>query len=53
MYGKTMKDDRVRDTHVANQGRIFSWDTPSPITGHPGDDPNCRCEPIPVISRKR
>lgn len=39
----TVGDDRVRPTHVANEGKTFSWDKPSPVTGHPGDDINCRC----------
>lgn len=43
----TSRDDRVRPTHVANEGQEFSWDDP-PATGHPGDDYNCRCVPIPT-----
>lgn len=43
----TCRDDRVRPTHRTNDGVIFAWSDPSPITGHPGDDPNCRCQPIP------
>jgi SPP1 gp7 family putative phage head morphogenesis protein len=45
----TMRDDRVRPTHAANEGRIFRWDTPSPITQHPGHDPNCRCLAVAII----
>lgn len=44
----TSGDERVRDTHQANDGKIFSWSDP-PATGHPGDDFNCRCVAIPVI----
>lgn len=40
--------DRVRKTHQANNGRIFEWGDP-PATGHPGDDPLCRCTAIPII----
>lgn len=39
---RTSGDDRVRASHAANNGRIFSWDAP-PETGHPGVDYNCRC----------
>jgi len=45
----TMGDDKVRPSHVANSGQIFTWDSP-PATGHPGTEYNCRCgsEPIQV-----
>lgn len=46
----TSLDERVRPTHEANEGRIFRWDSPSSITGHPGEDINCRCVAIPVFS---
>ncbi len=36
------EDDKVRTSHAANDGKIFSWDDP-PETGHPGDDYGCRC----------
>lgn len=36
-------DERVRPTHRANNGKFFRWDTPPPVTGHVGHDPNCRC----------
>ncbi|MEM7617514.1 MAG: phage minor head protein [Pseudomonadota bacterium] len=42
----TMGDELVRDDHSANDGRIFFWSDPPP-TGHPGEDYNCRCTPIP------
>lgn len=45
----TMGDDRVRDTHAENDGKLFSWNTPPPITGHPGNDINCRCRPLAYI----
>lgn len=32
----------MRASHVANNGKIFSWDNP-PKTGHPGEDFGCRC----------
>ncbi|WP_162142328.1 phage head morphogenesis protein [Laribacter hongkongensis] len=41
-------DERERETHRENNGKIFSWDDPPP-TGHPGEDINCRCVAIPII----
>ncbi|WP_243700207.1 phage minor head protein [Paracoccus versutus] len=41
-------DDRVRATHRANDGRVFSRDDP-PDTSHPGEDYNCRCEAVPYM----
>ena len=38
---QTSGDERVRSTHRANDGKIFEWDKPSKITGHPGHDVNC------------
>ena len=46
----TARDDRVRRTHKANDGKTFRNDTPPPITGHPGHDVNCRCIRQPVIT---
>ena len=40
-------DKRVRDSHRANGGLIFRWDSP-PATGAPGQDFQCRCVSIPV-----
>jgi SPP1 gp7 family putative phage head morphogenesis protein len=45
----TSGDERVRESHKANDGKIFSWDNP-PETGHPGSGQiNCRCVAIPVF----
>ena len=44
----TSHDDRVRESHAALDGQIISWDAP-PEAGHPGEDFQCRCVPIPVI----
>ena len=44
----TRNDEKVRQSHRANDGHIFSWDDP-PDTGHPGTDYNCRCEAIPYV----
>lgn len=46
---RTMGDDRVRETHRENNGKIFSWDEPPADTGHPGEDINCRCYGEPVL----
>lgn len=48
----TAGDERVRDTHKANEGKIFSWDDPPAETGHPGEDINCRCVAIPVLTEE-
>lgn len=40
---RTAGDDRVRDTHRANNGKVFSFDNPPKATGNPSDDINCRC----------
>lgn len=46
---QTSADERVRDTHVANNGKKFLWSDPPPETGHPGEDINCRCVAAPEI----
>ncbi len=46
---QTVQDERVRPTHHANNGKKFRWDTPPPVTGHPGNDVNCRCIARPVL----
>ena len=46
---ETRKDDRVRSTHRAMQGRIIRWDTPPPI-GHVGTQPGCRCRPKGILN---
>lgn len=40
---RTVGDERVRDSHRAHDGKIFSWDDPPSETGHPGEDYQCRC----------
>lgn len=45
---QTSGDERVREEHAANDGEVFRWDRP-PVTGHPGDDVNCRCVPVPYF----
>ena len=44
----TSGDERVRPSHVANDGKVFSWSKP-PETGHPGQDIQCRCVAIPIF----
>lgn len=47
---RTQRDERVRATHAANEGKIFAWARP-PAAGHPGTEPGCRChaEPVRVV----
>ena len=49
---RTSKDERVRATHAANEGKVFRWDTPPAETGHPGNDVQCRCDARPIIPRR-
>ena len=44
----TSGDERVRESHQANDGKIFKWSDP-PATGHPGEDFQCRCVALPVF----
>ena len=46
----TSQDERVRPTHEANSGRKFQWANPPAETGHPGDDIQCRCVAIPIVT---
>lgn len=46
---QTSGDERVRATHRHNDGKKFRWDTPPEVTGHPGNDVNCRCVARPVL----
>jgi SPP1 gp7 family putative phage head morphogenesis protein len=39
---RTRQDHKVRPSHAANHGKIFSYDK-RPPTGHPGEEYNCRC----------
>jgi SPP1 gp7 family putative phage head morphogenesis protein len=49
----TVGDGRVRDSHDALDGEIFSWDDPPETDDgrrcHPGEDYQCRCCAIPVF----
>lgn len=44
----TSGDERVRRSHEALDGKVFSWDAP-PAVGHPGTDFQCRCSAEPVF----
>lgn len=44
---RTQGDDKVRESHAANDGQVFEWDNP-PGTGNPGEDYNCRCYAEPL-----
>lgn len=45
---RTRGDDKVRPSHAANNGRVFSWNDP-PETGHPGEDYGCPCTAEPLL----
>lgn len=45
----TARDERVRPTHRAMEGKIVEWNKP-PSIGHPGSEINCRCIAQPVIT---
>lgn len=45
----TANDERVRRSHIANEGLVIAWDDPPSETGHPGDDIMCRCIAVAVI----
>lgn len=51
---KTKRDDRVRETHKANDRRQFTWEESHNLsiveTGPPGHDWGCRCIAEPVLS---
>lgn len=42
----TSQDERVRLTHAALEGQVFSWAVGTPIGYHPGEDYQCRCTAI-------
>lgn len=47
---QTSDDERVRESHKRNNGKIFNWNSPPKETGHPGEDIQCRCVAIPIIN---
>lgn len=44
----TSKDERVRKSHRAREGKVFSYDNPPP-DGNPGEPVRCRCVALPVF----
>jgi SPP1 gp7 family putative phage head morphogenesis protein len=47
---RTSGDERVRESHMQNDGQRFSWNAPPAETGNPGEDINCRCTAEPDLS---
>lgn len=45
----TSRDERVRETHATKEGQTFDWNAPPADTGHPGEDIQCRCVPLPIL----
>lgn len=45
---RTQRDERVRSSHAALDGRSFNWLTGSPV-GHPGEPYGCRCFAVPQL----
>jgi len=48
----TAGDERVRDSHMRNQGRVFAWASPPDATGNPGEQIRCRCAAVPLSERE-
>lgn len=52
----TMGDERVRHDHADLDTKVFSWSSPPIVDrstgrrGHPGEDYNCRCTAIPLLT---
>lgn len=44
---RSRDDAKVRDSHAANDDRLFRWDTP-PEGGHPAQAYNCHCTAEPI-----
>lgn len=44
---QTSQDERVRDSHRANNGKIYEWNSSHP---HPRSEINCRCDAIPILN---
>ena len=49
---RTRGDRRVRGSHRVNEGQVFAWNDPPP-TGHPGEEPGCRCWAEPYYPDRR
>ena len=52
----TSHDERVRHDHQLLEGKTFDWSSPPIVDqatgrrGHPGEDFNCRCVPLPILN---
>lgn len=46
---RTVRDERVRQSHRVKDGKKFKWSEPPADTGHPGEDYQCRCVAEPVV----
>ena len=46
---RTSRDERVRESHLVKEGKVFEWSKPPPDTGHPGQGIQCRCTAEPYI----
>ncbi len=44
----TQRDERVRDTHAARDGKVLSWAKPAGGI-LPGEEVNCRCQAVPYL----
>jgi SPP1 gp7 family putative phage head morphogenesis protein len=44
-----VEDDRERESHLANEGQVYSWTAPPAETGNPGEDYQCRCWAEPYL----
>lgn len=43
---QTSQDERVRESHVAKNGKVYEWTSSGP---HPRSEVNCRCDAIPLL----
>ena len=48
---QTVGDEKVRPEHEEHEGYAFNWHV-VPDTGHPGNEPNCRCSAISYNPKK-
>lgn len=48
----SQRDDKVRPSHVAADGKIYTYKQGHPTEGLPGEPPRCRCYDVPRPPRK-
>jgi len=46
---RTARDNRVRASHASKEGKVYSWNKPPADTGHPSEEPLCRCYAEPKL----